>query len=218
MEDTTIEDMLKTVEAAFAQKDYRGALQILETHQSKISPGLWHYNVGTIYGKLGNFPLSRYHLLMADQEGLRTKEVITNRNLVETKLEIDKYEKPLVWTDYLIKGSLAASEGIFATIGLLLVVFALFSLWKKKSFKAFGIIVTLFLIISGINVWVHSWDKKMVMIAQPLFEGPSQIFPAREEVPAGVLLITVKKGEWLDVIYPSRFKGWIKDSGLKELK
>lgn len=218
MEDTTIEDMLKTVEASFAQKDYRGALKILEANQSQISPGLWHYNMGTVYGKLENYPLARYHLVMADEKGLSSQEVITNRNLVETKLEIPKFEKPQIWSDYLIKTGVVATQGIFVTISLLLIIGAIIALWKKSSIKIFGLFLTVGLFVMGLNWWIGSWDRKIVLMSQPIYEGPSVIFEARDELPPGIMLVTIKKEGWLEVIYPSRFKGWIKDSGLKELE
>lgn len=218
MEDTTIENMLKTVESAFAQQDYLGALKILEKHQNEISPGIWHYNVGTIYGKLGNYPLSRYHLIMADENGLSTKEVISNRNLVEEKLDIARYEKPISWSDYLIKAGMASSHGLLTSLSLLLIIVALLSFWKKQQFKIFSVVLAIGIAVMGLNWWIHSWSRSIVLSGQPLHEGPSAIFEAKDEVPVGVLLVTIEKEGWLQIIYPSRFQGWIKNKGLKELE
>lgn len=218
MEDTTIENMLKTVESAFAQQDYQGALKILEKHQQEISPGIWHYNVGTVHGKLGNYPLSRYHLMMADENGLSTKEVISNRNLVEEKLDIARYEKSISWSDYLIKAGMTSSQGLLTSLSLLLIVTALITFWKKQQFKIFSVFLALGIVVMGLNWWIHTWNRSIVLMAQPLHEGPSAIFAAKDEVPVGVLVVTVEKEGWLQIIYPSRFHGWIKNSGLKELE
>lgn len=218
MEDTTIEDVLKTIETLYAQKDFQKALKTLELNQGKISPGLWHYNVGTIYGKLENWPLARFHFLMAENEGLQTKEVILNRTIAEEKLEVLRLEKPLSTKDYFFKAGLEATSGIFTTISLILILIGLITFWKKSSIKALSICLVFAFGIMGLNYWVESWDKALVVETQSLQDGPSTIFGDRGEIPPGVLLITHKKGDWLQVMYPSRYEGWLKNVGLKELK
>jgi hypothetical protein len=218
LEDTTIEDVLKTVEDLYVQKDYQKALSVLEANQSKMGSGLWHYNVGTVYGKLQNWPLARFHLMMADQAGLSSKDVLTNKDLVESQLDIKRLEKPLSPHDYFTKASIEASQGILTTVSLLLVIMGLVSFWRKSSVKALGIFLFLVIGVMSFNFWVHTWKRSIVIQAQSIQDGPSAIFGAREELPVGVMLITNRKGDWLEIIYPSRFHGWIKDAGLKELK
>lgn len=218
MEDTTIEDVLKTVEALHNQKDYEGALRVLKDHQETISSALWHYNMGVIQAKLNHLPEARYHLLMAEKSGLASKELYQNQDLIETKLEIPRLEKALSATDYVIKGSLVASQGIFTFLGLLFIIAGILSLRKKLGLTVFFSSIGTAIVLLAINFWVHSWDQVIVLENSPLREGPSAIFEAREELPAGVKIIVKREGEWLKVVYPSRFEGWIKDQGLKELK
>lgn len=218
MEDTTIEDVLKTVEALYAQKNYQEALKTLEANQANISPGVWHYNVGTILGKMENLPLARYHLMMADLEGFNSQEVIANKKLVESKLDIAKLEKANSASDYFVKGGIEASQGILTTLSLIFVILGIVNMWKKSSYKVLAVLLTSALFIIGLNYWIQSWDKVIVITTQSIQEGPSVIFPSRDELPVGVMLIISKKGEWSKIVYPSRFQGWIKNTGLKELK
>lgn len=218
MEDTTIEDTLKTVETLYAQKEFQSALDLLMANKKSISPGLWNYNVGTVYAGLNEWPLARYHLLMAEREGFISKESGINLDLVEEKLEISRLEKPFGWSDYLVKGGLFVSEGILSSLALLILVVGLFNLRKSKTFKSLGLTVSAVLFVLGINWWIQSWHKMIVLTPQGIHEGPSGIFAAREEIPAGVLIITTQEEEWAKIIYPMRFQGWIKNSGLKELK
>jgi hypothetical protein len=218
LEDTTIEDILKTVETLHHQKDYAGALRALETHQGEVSPGLWHYNMGTIYGKLEKLALARFHILMADKAGYSSKVLFDNKNLIEEKLDIPKLEKPLSIEDYLVKGSLIASQGLFTMMSLLLLIAGIISIKKKANVKIYSGFLFLSVMLIGLNFWVHSWNKMVVIEAQPIHEGPSAIFSAQEELPSGVMLVTIQSGEWLEVIYPTRFSGWIRKTGLKELK
>jgi hypothetical protein len=218
LEDTTIKDVLKTVEGLYAQKNYQSALKLLETNQAQISSGIWHYNMGTVLGKLENYPLARYHLLMANEEGFNSKEVLLNKKLIESKLDISKFEKPYTVTDYLVKGSLEASQGILTSLSLILVIVGIINLWKKSSYKIGSVLILSAVMVLGLNWWIQSWNKVIVLTTQSVQEGPSAIFPSREEVPAGVMIITRSNGDWLKIVYPSRLQGWIKNSGLKELK
>jgi hypothetical protein len=218
MEDTTIKDVLKTVEALYDQKDYTGSLQTLESQKASLPPGLWHYNMGTLFGKLENWPMARFHLMMADAAGFTSKELFQNKELVELKLDIQKYEKPLGAMDYLIKGSLVGTQGIFTLLALLFITGGLISVWRIKSIKIMASAISFAIILFALNFWIGSWKKLIVIRALPLHEGPSVIFGAKEEIPAGVFLVTQEKGDWLKVIYPSRFEGWVKETGLKELK
>ncbi len=218
MEDTTIEDVLKTVEALYAQKNYQEALKTLEVNRAKISPGIWHYNVGTLFGKLENWPMARYHLTMADWEGFNSQEVIMNKKLAESKLEIPKFEKANSASDFFAKGAMEASQGILTTVSLILVIIAIVNIWKKSSYKVLSVLLTSALLILGMNWWIQSWDKVIVVNTQAIQEGPSVIFPSRDELPPGVMLIISRKGGWVKILYPSRFQGWIKNAGFKELK
>jgi uncharacterized membrane protein (UPF0136 family) len=217
LEDTTIEDVLKTVEALYAQKDYQKALETLAANKGKISESVWHYNVGTVYGKLENWPMARYHLTLAEWEGLSSKEVISNKNFVETKLDAQKLERPISASDYFVKGGIQSSQGILSSLSLFVVLIGLIVFWKKKSIRALVASLVVAGIVLGVNFWIHSWDKMIVVSTQVIKDGPSEIFGAREEIPVGLMIVGTKKGDWVEVIYPSRYQGWIKFTGLKEL-
>ena len=218
MEDTTIKDVLKTVQTLHDQKDYQAALKTLEANKAEISPGLWHYNVGTIYGKLENWPLARYHLLMADTEGFRSKELFNNILLVESKIESIKLEKPESTMDYFVMGGITASQGVLTSISLILVICGIFGLRKKINLKSSMVFFFMAIMVLGLNWWILSWNKNIVITPQPIKDGPSNIFESRGEVQPGLLIVGSQKGEWLKIYYPSRFQGWIKKSGLEELK
>ncbi|MFP5384995.1 MAG: hypothetical protein ACLGHN_02885 [Bacteriovoracia bacterium] len=210
--------MLKTVQTFYAQKDYENALLTLKENQGEIPDGLWHYNMGTIYGKMEQYPLARYHFLMADQKGYSGEELFANKAVVEDKLQVGKLEQSYSSTDFLFKAGLAARDGIFTLLGLIFVLSGLISLWKKAGPKVWGTLFVIAFFVISMNWWVDSLDKKVVIESQAIQEGPSAIFRATEELPAGVLIITSEKNGWLKIIYPSRFEGWVKDTGLRELK
>lgn len=218
LEDTTIEDVLKTVEALYAQKDYEKALKTLESNKDSVSSGLWHYNMGTVHGKLGHWAMARFHFLKADLAGFRSTEASANAKLTESMLGTEKLEKPTSTSDYLIKVALFSSEGLLTTLSLCLLIAGLIGFWKKASIKVLASFLAMALVVTGASFWIRSWDRVIVIDKQSVYEGPSAIFASRDEVPEGVVLITSPQGEWREVIFPSRFQGWIKNIGLKELK
>ena len=63
LEDTTIADVLKTFEDYYTKKDYLNALLVLQKGGKEISPKVKHYNLGTVYAKMQNWPMARYHFL-----------------------------------------------------------------------------------------------------------------------------------------------------------
>lgn len=174
--------------------------------------------MGTVYSGLGELGEARFHLLQAENEGFTSKEVAQNLELVEAELDIPRLEKPLGASDYLIKGSLIAGEGLLTTLALAILVIGLLNLRKSKNLKQLTGLGLIVLTILGLNFWIQSWPKMIVTKPQIIHEGPSAIFEARDEIPSGVMLITSQDGEWLKIKYPSRFQGWIKNSGVKEIK
>ena len=218
MEDTTIEDVLKTVQNYYTQKDYQSALDTLIKNQDQVPPGIWHYNAGTLYGKLENWAMARFHFLSADSEGYTSKESVLNRQLVEEKLNIEKIEKPTSASDYFYKFSMIGTQGIFTTLGLILIIAGIVAIWKKANVRVTMVFFLTALMTLGLNWWILSLDKSIVLTSVQIHEGPSAIFASADELPKGVLIITSRKEGWLEIKYPSRFMGWIKDSGLKELK
>ena len=218
MEDTTIEDVFKTFQAHYARKDYPNALLVLQKNQSELSPGLWHYNVGIIKAQTQQWPEARFHFLKSRQAGFNSEQTANNLALTEEKLELVKLEKSLSTNDYLIKASLWAAEGVLTTFALLILVIAIFSLRKKRDYKLASIYAVVMGIPLLLSLWIGSWTKSVVIQPQLVLDGPSVIFPSRAELPAGIFIVTRDKGDWKEIIYPSRFNGWIKNAGLKSLE
>lgn len=210
--------MLKTVDALYAQKAYKEALDYLAKNKSSLPKGLWHYNMGTLFAKLEDWPMARYHLAMADVQGFSAQELSLNQRLVEKKLSIDKWEKPLTFRDYLVRGASVGSEGIFTLIGLVILIIGIVQLKNRSQRKRSLVVLSLSLLLFGLSFWIKSWDWSIVLKPQDIQEGPSAIFNSKDEIPQGVKILTRREGEWVQIIFPERFEGWIRDAELKELK
>ncbi len=218
LEDTTIENALKTFEDLYLKKDYPNALLTLEKNQNEIEPGLWHYNMGTVLGEMKNWPMARFHFILAQNSGYQSPQLLQNQQLTEIALDVERLEKPLGAPDYLIKSALIMSDGILVSLSLVILVVGLWILKKKSSLKR--AVVFLLIIASPLvaDFWIHSWPRYIVTNAKTIYEGPSVLFGTRGELPAGIMVLTNTKGEWEEIVYPSRFSGWVKKDGLKRLE
>lgn len=218
MEDTIIETPLKTFQDYYLKKDYPNALLTLQKNQQSIDPGLWHYNMGTVAGEMSNWPLARYHFVLAKKNGFEGADLERNQQFVMEKLEVGPLEKPLNTSDYLIKAGLFAGEGWLITLSLFILVIGLLSLRKSLSWIRVTLIIVAIAVPMTLHFWINSWEAKIVMTPQPLREGPSALFGVNSEVPAGVLVLTNVKEDWEEIVFPSRFSGWIKSTGIKNLE
>jgi hypothetical protein len=174
--------------------------------------------MGTVLAQELRFSEARFHFLKATKSGFESKELSQNLDLVEEKLESVRLEKPQSTQDYLVKGALIAEDGLLTTLGLLILVSGLGILRRRADFKKIIFFLVLVLAPIALNFWISSWSKAVVKTAQPINEGPSVIFGNLGEIPAGVLIITRNEGEWHQILYPSRFQGWIKNNGLLKLE
>jgi hypothetical protein len=182
-----------------------------------MDSGVWNYNMGLVNAQLKNLPLARYHLLEAKKLGAETSELTSSIALVESQLNVSRLETPINGSDQLINIAMTLSEGPLITISLVFLIIGLWLIKRMSSYKS--VLITLAMVITplGLNYWVANLPMKIVLNDQIILEGPSQLFPRRGEVPAGVLIVTRPKGEWEEIIFPARFGGWIRSSGLRTL-
>lgn len=198
--------------------DYPNALLTLKKNQSAMDLGLWHYNMGTVFGKMNDWPMARFHFILAETSGFHSKELNQNQQLVEEKLEVVELEKPLAASDYLIKAGFIAADGPLLSLGFLFLAIGLWVLRKKPTLKAASIFVLAVVTPLMLDVWIDSWPKKVVISPKQIFDGPSALFGSRGEIPPGIMIMTNTKDDWEKIIFPSRFSGWIKSDGLKRLE
>ncbi len=209
---------MKTFEGFYLKKDYASALKTLAAHQKDIDLGLWHYNMGTVLAEMNNWPMARFHFILADKSGLNTQQLNQNLLLVEEKLDITRLEKPLSTSDYLIKSSIIAADGPLVTLGFLILAVGIYLLKKKPSLKSAIIFVVAVSAPLMLDLWIDAWPRKIVTSNKVIYEGPSAVFGPIGELPQGLMIISNKRDGWEEVVYPSRFAGWIKPEDLKSLE
>ena len=198
--------------------DYPNALLTLNNQKSNLPDDIWHFNMGTVLGKLDQLPLARYHFMMAEAKGFHGEQLSEAQDYISEKLELERLEKPIEVQDYLFRTGMIFSEGIFTTFSLIFVVLGIWLIRKKAQISQIIMIFVLALIPLGLDFWVRSMPKRIVMDSTPVFEAPTAIFGTKGELPPGVMIITKQKEGWEYVLFPSRFSGWIKPVGIKPLE
>ncbi len=190
----------------------------LTKNREKLSPGLWHFNMGTVKAKMNVPAEARYHFLAAEEKGFSDEKLTQNLAIVEDELEVKTLEKPIDTFDYAVKFGLWSQNGFLTMISLIILLGGILILRKEKKYYVLILTTVLALVPVGCHFWIGSWNKAVTLTSREVLDGPSVIFGSRGELPPGVMVVTKKSGEWKEVIYPSRFRGWIKNAGLKELE
>lgn len=180
--------------------------------------GQWHYNMGLVQARLENWVESRFHFLSAEKSGLRSVDVEQNSRLVLEKLELSKAEAPMSISDHILRTTKFLSGGELTTLSLVIVFAGILSLKKKMTPWKLTLVVICSIGPLAVSWGVNALPEAVVMSEAKIQEGPSQIFGAITDAPAGLRVIIDGEGDWRRVIYPSRFRGWIKKSFLKELE
>lgn len=190
----------------------------LEKQREIISPGLWHFNAGTVKAKMMSPAEARFHFLEARLHGFNNQKLSENLNLIENQLEVKSLEKSIEPMDYAVNFSLWAEGGFFTMLSLVIILLGLIIVKKTQKYYVLALTIFFATVPVSLNYWVKSWNKAVNLTPQQVLDGPSAIFGSRGELPPGIFLITRKSGEWKEIIYPSRFRGWIKNAGIKELE
>ncbi len=210
--------MLKTFEAYYQKNDFNNALKVLKDHPGEVPQNVWHYNLGLVYAKLENFPLARYHFLIAGKSGLQSTSLRDNEKLVVEKLDLSTVEKPLNASDYVYKSVTFLSQGELTSISLMILFVGLLSLRKKRNPVRLAMLVIAMAVPLTLGLLVKQWPEAIVVKDDRVAEGPSAIFAALTDIPAGLKIVTRGEGEWREILYPSRFRGWIRKNSIKELE
>ena len=209
---------MKTFEAAYAKEEYASALQVLQKNSASIPTGLYHYNVGTTEAALKHWAQARYHFILASRAGMNSDALTNNLKITESELNVGKLENPIGVRDHLFQGAMIAADGWLTTLSLLILVIGLWSMRKVRDLRTMLVTLALVLMPLGLNLWIDSWTKSIVLEPHQIQEGPSAIFGTTGELPAGILLITKKQEGWDEIIYPARYQGWIKSNSLLRLE
>jgi hypothetical protein len=220
MANNSMTNILKSVEELYLKKQYDEALDALLKHKDSFDSGLFHYNLGSVYLKMGNVGAARYNLEKSKDSGFSLGLVNKNINIIKQNVNVVGLEKSDSIYEQAIGFSINKSSYLVGTVFLLCaIVVLLLAIFKK--IKSWSIIIGLLLFLSipvSLKVFVDKrFDRAVALRDLSLHEGPSKIYEESGEIRAGSKVIIGKSvNGWLFVKYPESVAGWVKrdDVGL----
>ncbi len=197
----------------YLKKDYKGAIQYLLDNKEQFDSGIFHYNLGTVYSKMGDHATARFHLEKAVQDGYINSSSLNNLAFVKSQLQVDDLSTSTSLPDQLVNtASVIPPAGYFSITLLLLVIFTLMIRFKKIQTKWVMAVVLLLAITPAIfsTVYVKDINYAVALKDVPLYEGPSKIFSEKGKVRAGSKIVLGQfKDGWFYVEFPISLSGWI---------
>lgn len=197
----------------YLKKDYKGAIQYLLDNKEQFDSGIFHYNLGTVYSKMGDHATARFHLEKSIQDGYINSSSLNNLAFVKSQLQVDDLTTSTSLPDQLVNtASVIPPAGYFSLTLLLLVIFTLMIRFKKIQKKWIMAVVLLLAITPVIfsTIVVKDINYAVALKDIPLYEGPSKIFSEKGKVRAGSKIVLGQfKDGWFYVEFPISLSGWI---------
>lgn len=197
----------------YLKKDYKGAAQYLLDNKQHIDSGIFHYNLGTVYSKMGDQATARFHLEKAIQEGYINSSSLNNLTFVKSKLQVDDLTTSTSFPDELMSIATAIPNAGYFSITLALILLFTLLIRFKKIQKRWIMAAVFLLAITPLlfsNFYVKNINFAVTLKDIPLYEGPSKIFNEKGQIRAGskIILGEFKEG-WFFVKFPMSLSGWI---------
>jgi len=219
MADTNINKQVKELEQLYLDGKYTELKEKLVKDRDSLSPGVFHYNLGTILAKEGNLAAARYNLEKAKSLGFSHPALIKNLDSVTKKVQVTQYnsEKPL--DIKLLEGFVFTSDSLFLLASLLCALFMTILLRMKLIKNRYIFVALLALSTTPFLVKKYHYNTTYMTAvnikATKVFEGPSEIYEPIKEIEGGQKVIIGKSFEdWIFVNWPVEYSGWVKRQDL----
>jgi|GEM_PF-477431 len=200
-------------EALYVKKDYKGAANYLLRNKQSLNSGIFHYNLGTVYSKMGDYPAARFHFEKAIKEGYINSSSLNNLAYVKTQLQVDDLSTSSMLTDEMMNTALAIPSSAYLSLTLVLLLSGIMLVKGKKIKNKMTMVLGGLIILTPILFSQFYLEKVNYAVAFkdiPLYEGPSKIFSEKGKIRAGSKIILGEfKDGWFYVNFPISLAGWI---------
>jgi len=207
------DEALTEAKKFFVNKDYDQAIDVILKAKSTLDPGLFHYNIGSLYLKKNNLGPARFHLEKAREQGFTFPMLYKNLEFINSKAEIYDPSKAKSLEETVVAKFLDTPMNMFLILSLLLTSLSL--LLFRFKYKGRGLVLGLLLVIAliptvtkfslerGLRVGVALQDLRV-------YEGPSKIYTDFGVISSGsrVILNQAHDG-WSYVMSPKEIRGWV---------
>lgn len=211
---STIESSVSSeFESLYLKKDYKAAAQYLLDNKQQMKSGIFHYNLGTVYSKMGDQATARYHLEKAVKDGYVNSAALNNLSFVKSQLSVDDLSTSTSLPDQFINTAINIPNQAYYSMSLILILVSLVLLKTKKMTSKWvmaGALVISLLPAAFFLTYVNNVNYAVTLKEIPLYEGPSKIFIEKGKIRAGskVILGDFKDG-WFFVEFPLSLAGWV---------
>lgn len=212
MENNSVKVGEESLESLYLKKDFQGAKDYLLKHRDNFNNGQFHYNLGSLDIKLGDYPTARFHLEKALQSGYLHPKVYKNLDAATELLQVSASENDAGYLDRaFFKAKSVPGEAVLC-FGLL-VLFMLTIAWSRKWLRnklAMAILTVFALLPIALYLYLQQLTMGIVLKDGTLREGPSKIYSETLKVPAGhKVILGDKNGNWYFIRSPLKYAGWI---------
>lgn len=216
MSNTNTAPTLKSLESLYVKGSFDEAIQGFIAQKSNFDPGPFHYNLGTLYAKKGDYAVARFHFEKAIKAGFIGDEVLNNLAVATKNLQVEKIEADNFFSDVYYSSLFSAFSITLMVIGIYLFLVLLLKKLQKINTRFMVILLVLGFLPIGIKYFLNKELQEAILLKKSVVkEGPSAIFESHQELPAGVKLIVTKPREgWYFIKYPTHFSGWIQNNDL----
>jgi hypothetical protein len=215
-----IDNINQTLKNHYLKQEYAQAAEFLLANQSKLEPGIFHYQLGTVLYKLNDLPKARFHFEQARLLGMSGSEIQNNLNVVKHQLNVVGQEQIESMSSAIPYNLYHWSNYSYFSFVLLFILLAGILKYYKKS--KYLVITTLLLSLLPAGFWMIKTRQVLLAITKQetaVHEGPSAAFSSVRKLAAGTKIVATKRdGEWYLVDYPENFVGWIKLENLYQIK
>lgn len=218
MSESKAEQILKNAEQFYIKKDYESALSVILESKDKLDPGLFHYNLGSLYLKKGELGPARFHLERAKDSGFSYPMLWKNLKYIQEQPQVLDPVKSKDMQEFFVGKTMDVPLSFVGIFSLLIAVIVLFSFRKKWIERK--LVVVLFLVIAIAPVGISYSIKKgfnYAIALKPLrvYEGPSKIYPDYGEISAGSrVIINNFQDDWYFILSPRSQSGWVEKTNL----
>ena len=220
MANTSINEISKSLETLYLDGKFEEAVDFILKNKPVLSDIDFHYNLGVVYTKLGDFGPGRYHFELAMKKGYIGSDLLNNLNVIKSHIQVADISSSDQLFDQVLNAFSSIPVGYSLSITLVLITTILIlyrvKLMESKltmglcAFLALTPVVTHLSMVSGKSFAVSMKELK-------IYEGPSAIYDVKQTIPGGSKFITGRTdGGWFYIDYPVEIAGWVKkeDIGL----
>ncbi len=220
MKNNNIDQMIKSpsvsgtlnFEQLYVKKEFKAAANWLIQNKQQYSSGIFHYNLGTVYSKMGDYSAARFHLEKAIKMGYINSSSLNNLNFIKSQLQVDDISTSNSVIDQFMNSSLAVPSSAYLSMTLVMMIIVLLLIKSKKLVGKMTIATLLVIALFPLaysSLYLDSVNYAVAFKETTLYEGPSKIFQEKGKIKSGSKIILGEyRDGWFYVKYPISLAGW----------